>query len=345
MLLDEYVEIKWNPNNIKYYQSKGYRFTRKGNSFLVKVEDLSDSSSVRVKVKCDYHEDGCRDISYVRWADYMKIRKRNIINKDCCNNKKCTEAKQKESNMIKYGCESVFGSEEIKNKIKETNIKKYGFENPFALKEIQQKIRETNLKKYGFENPILNSDIKNKSIQTNLEKYGVENPFASEEIKEKIRNTNLEKYGVEVPTQNPEIRAKGISTCLEKYGVPNYGAIYSAEHKGKLSPVWKGGVEYHRVERSTYEYRDWRKSVFNRDLYTCQCCGYRNGIGLKETVELNAHHIKNWKDNEDSRYDVNNGITLCEKCHTEFHSIYGKRKNTEEQLKEFLNLNLDKKIC
>lgn len=68
-----------------------------------------------------------------------------------------------------------------------------------------------------------------------------------------------------------------------------------------------------------------------------------NGIGLKEVVELNAHHIKNWKDNEDLRYDVDNDITLCEKCHTRFHSMYGKRNNIEEQLSEFLNL--DKKIC
>ena len=272
----------------------------------------------------------------------MKIQKRNTIDKDCCNNRKCTEAKQKETNIVKYGCESTLSSELIKNKIKETNIKKYGVENPFASKEIQQKIKETNLKKYGFENPVLNTDVRNKSIQTNLERYGAENHFASEQIKEKIRNTNLNKYGVEVPAKNPEIRAKATATCLEKYGAPNYGVIYSAEHKGELSPVWKGGVEHHRVERSTYEYRDWRKGVFDRDLYTCQCCGYRNGIGLK-VVELNAHHIKNWKDNKDLRYDVNNGITLCEKCHMNFHSTYGKRNNTEEQLREFLNL--DKKIC
>ena len=181
--------------------------------------------------------------------------------------------------------------------------------------------------------------VKEKRNKTNLERYGVENPFASEIIKEKIRKTNLEKYGVEVPTQNPEIKKKALNTCLEKYGVPSYGVIYSREHKGELSPTWKGGVEYHRVERSTYEYRYWRKSVFERDFYRCQCCGIKSGKGI--SVELNAHHIHNWKDNEDLRYCTDNGITLCDKCHMNFHSIYGKTNNNEQQLEEFLsNVNI-----
>jgi len=36
---------------------------------------------------------------------------------------------------------------------------------------------------------------------------------------------------------------------------------------------------------STTEYIDWRKSVFERDDYTCCECGKQGGT-------LNAHHIK-----------------------------------------------------
>lgn len=345
MLLDDRVEIKWNSRNKEYYQSKGYEFTKSGDLFFVNIRDLQEGSNIRVRVKCDYCEDGCRNISFVKWADYIKIQKRNVVSKDCCGNKKCMKSKLEESNIIRFGCKSPFGSKKIQDKAKETIIEKYGVENVFSSKEIQQKIKVTNLEKYGVENPIQNLEVREKSHQTNLEKYGTENPFASEEIKEKIRNTNMEKYGVEVPTQKPEIRTKGSETCLEKYGVINYGAIYSAEHKGELSARWKGGPEYHGRDRATYEYRDWRKAVFERDSYTCQSCGYKNRIGLKpeEKRELNAHHIKNWRDNEDVRYDVGNGITFCEKCHLEFHAIYGKKNNTKEQLEEFLNL--DKKIC
>ena len=61
-------------------------------------------------------------------------------------------------------------------------------------------------------------------------------------------------------------------------------------------------------DRSTLEYRTWRENVFVRDNFTCQKCF---SLGLK----LNAHHIIRWIDNIDLRYDINNGITLCEKCH------------------------------
>jgi len=38
------------------------------------------------------------------------------------------------------------------------------------------------------------------------------------------------------------------------------------------------------------------------------------------------------------RFAIDNGITLSEQSHKEFHKIYGKENNTKKQLKEFLNL-------
>lgn len=70
--------------------------------------------------------------------------------------------------------------------------------------------------------------------------------------------------------------------------------------------------------RNTPEYRVWRKSVFERDNYTCQMCGKKGG-------ELNAHHIKLWKSHPESRYDIKNGVTLCESCHKEYHKKYGRK--------------------
>lgn len=211
-----------------------------------------------------------------------------------------------------------------------------------------KKAREGIIAKYGTDNIFDVEEIRNRQIKTNIERYGCANPFGSKEIIQKIRQTNLKKYGCEVPTQNPEILEKTKATCLSKYGVPWYVMKYTGEEfRGAGSPKWKGGVEYHRVERSTFEYHEWRKAVFERDFYTCQCCGARNGNG--KSIHLSAHHIYNWKDNEDKRYDVNNGITLCQKCHNKFHSLYSKRNNTPEQLEEFLkNQNgneIDEKIC
>lgn len=203
------------------------------------------------------------------------------------------------------------------------------------------KANESIFTKYGVKNVREITSVNEKIKSTNVEKYGCENPFSNEEIKNKIVQTNINKYGVKSPTQNKVIIAKSQNTCLRKYGVTNYGAIYSSTHKGELSPTWKGGVVHHRIERATFEYRDWRKSVFSRDKYTCQCCGDKSAKG--HAVELHAHHIRNWNDNINSRYDVDNGVTLCDKCHYAFHSEYGKSNNTNEQITKFLNVR--KKIC
>ena len=206
-----------------------------------------------------------------------------------------------------------------------------------------KKAQDVVMNKYGGIGSAVD-EIRNKIEQTNMKRYGVKNVFASPDIQNKIRETNLEKYGTEVPTQNPEIHAKVVRTNLKKYGEVSYGVVWGKEHRGKLSPTWKGGVAYHRVERSTYEYRTWRKAVFDRDKYTCQCCGDKSSQGYP--VTLASHHIKNWNDNPDCRYDIDNGITLCERCHLDFHSAYGKKNNTKEQLKEFIdNYNSDKKVC
>lgn len=71
-----------------------------------------------------------------------------------------------------------------------------------------------------------------------------------------------------------------------------------------------------------------RKAVYKRDEYTCQLCGQVGG-------SLNAHHLDGWNWAKDKRFDVDNGVTLCEGCHISFHSMYGKGYNTKEQFKEF----------
>jgi len=64
--------------------------------------------------------------------------------------------------------------------------------------------------------------------------------------------------------------------------------------------------------RTTKQYKEWRKAVFERDNYTCVICGSKN-------VKLNAHHKKPWAEYKNERFDINNGITLCVKCHKKIH--------------------------
>lgn len=83
--------------------------------------------------------------------------------------------------------------------------------------------------------------------------------------------------------------------------------------------------------RSLPQYSRWRTKIYVRDEYTCKTCG------LKKR-NLNAHHLDGWNWATNKRFDLNNGITLCEQCHKEFHNIYGRGNNTKEQFMEFNKL-------
>ncbi len=97
----------------------------------------------------------------------------------------------------------------------------------------------------------------------------------------------------------------------------------SQEFRDKISkkfrdaghPRWKGGIMKGRKDRNLTEYKNWRKTVFERDNYTCQNCGIKNCKGLGKSISLNAHHIKSWTKFPELRYKVENGTTLCETCH------------------------------
>lgn len=86
-----------------------------------------------------------------------------------------------------------------------------------------------------------------------------------------------------------------------------------------------------RLDTRRYkEYYIWRNEVFKRDNYTCRKCGDKRG------GNLNAHHIRNYSEHSNLRTSVENGITLCEDCHKEFHIKFGYKNNNEKQIEEFM---------
>ena len=100
---------------------------------------------------------------------------------------------------------------------------------------------------------------------------------------------------------------------------------------GDKSHTWKGGLtNINLLERGNKKYDNWRLKVFKRDNFTCKKCLDNKGHNL------HAHHIYNFSSNKTKRYDINNGITLCKKCHKEFHKKYGFKNNNIKQLEEYL---------
>ena len=129
----------------------------------------------------------------------------------------------------------------------------------------------------------------------------------------------------------------------EKIGLGNKFKIRSEKTKKKMSESKKGNKSYcweggktvlHSVLKNSFEYKNWRKFIFERDNYICQECFGRGG-------GLEAHHIKPFniilreflqqysqfspiEDKEtlarlattyESFWDVDNGQTLCKECH------------------------------
>jgi len=78
--------------------------------------------------------------------------------------------------------------------------------------------------------------------------------------------------------------------------------------RGEKNPNWKGGVSFNYRQGYKKQQMKWRNAILERDDWVCQGCKKRGG-------KLCAHHIKDWKDYPNLRFNLNNGITLCKECH------------------------------
>lgn len=96
----------------------------------------------------------------------------------------------------------------------------------------------------------------------------------------------------------------------------------SEAHKGLRKPwaALKGNLNHNWIKDRTKlvknekkhldgRYREWMKSVKNRDNWKCKIAN----INCKGRME--AHHILDWKNFPELRYEINNGITLCHAHH------------------------------
>lgn len=167
----------------------------------------------------------------------------------------------------------------------------------------------------------------------------------SEEHKRKISIANTDK-------KRSEKTKKEMSETRKREGSYYYGKHLSKEHREKLSKAhignllseeakrkksesqrgnkcynWQGGITpFNQQIRKTYEYRQWRSDVFTRDDFTCQECGQRG-------CYLHSHHIKSFSSimqfyeittleealSCEELWNINNGITLCKRCHWKLH--------------------------
>jgi len=161
-------------------------------------------------------------------------------------------------------------------------------------------------------------------VKEKKNRFGVPSPMKGVKVSEERRmQMSISRKGKPQPwkrkPRTPEERRK-ISEAVKKVAV-----------RGENNPKWKGGVNAENVvARTTFEYSEWRRSVFERDNYKCQECGYDKG-GI-----IQAHHILGFTENVDLRYDVENGITLCKFCHQLKHT---KSENKRQEIIRKRDLN------
>lgn len=167
----------------------------------------------------------------------------------------------------------------------------------------------------------------------------------SDESKNKISKSNKGKHFYWIGRKMSDITKKKMSLINSGINNPMFGKHHSLNTKLKISKsrigrcggdkcnFWKGGINpINDTIRKSSKFKLWRESVFTRDNYTCQKYGIIGG-------KLHPHHIQNFAKFPELRFAIDNGITLSEKAHREFHKKYGRINNTREQLIEFLNID------
>lgn len=229
--------VKWNSNNIKWYESLGYKFTRKGDEFEVKTDELPKNSKLVMDLICDY----CSEEYQKTYKAYFRSKNNDYVGTDCCQT--CHYIKLKEIVKAKHGVDNVFQLEEVKRKIENTSIEKYGVTNFTKTDEYKMKTIQTNNEKYGADSYTQTEEYKSRVRITNIEKYGEENVARVEKFKEKARQTTLERHGVEHALQNTEILARVMATNNERYGGNSPACSKEVMDKVRATNLERYGVE------------------------------------------------------------------------------------------------------
>lgn len=119
----------------------------------------------------------------------------------------------------------------------------------------------------------------------------------------------------------------------EKISKANTGKVRSLEVR-KRNSAFKQGVPLDQwkefsyntddPKRSKYKSERFCKKVYELANYTCDTCKSRGG-------KLHAHHLDNWGQFKEKRYELSNIVCLCLGCHRAFHKQFGTRNNIKEQ--------------
>jgi hypothetical protein len=167
----------------------------------------------------------------------------------------------------------------------------------------------------GFNNPMFNIHICGKDSKSFGKKQ-------TEESNQKNRESHLGKCdsGMKGKFHTQESKDKNSKTNIEYYKNHPERKMFAEDNPMYVLDRTKYPIS--SQIRNSYQYDNWRKSVFIRDSFICQNCN-------KNKCYVEAHHKKELylliKENNiiefnqaiscQELWNIDNGITLCEECH------------------------------
>ena len=123
-----------------------------------------------------------------------------------------------------------------------------------------------------------------------------------------------------------ESRAK-MSAAAKARPSNRTGKLHTAETRAKISAVTRertprgdachsyidGRHAERQATRAGALAKQWAFDVKARDNFACVHCGDDRG------GNLHAHHIKAWATHPELRFELSNGVTVCDACHWLVH--------------------------
>lgn len=152
----------------------------------------------------------------------------------------------------------------------------------------------------------------------------------TKDIREKIKLSKLginnsmygkhsKNYGrVLVPIKKCLFCKKDFPAYKNSKGIRKQFCSKKCSKTEDFNPMYNNKISiYHKYLKNSANYRKWRKSVLDRDNFTCQMCGIKLKI-------MDVDHIKPFSLFPELRLSIENGRTLCHPCHMKTDTYGGR---------------------